>query len=184
MMEFLQLVPQTALCRSVRPCCPLSTASSTRETSHLQGVQCHRPHTACTYKISLSCCQGLRPHGPFRSQHNSPKSSQWAAWAPLSCWLVFRNSILQSRCVRSSNVLYPLVFVIVDFFRNELCLSSFTMLWFLLWLNSVYFMAVLKKFISVAVILDLSCFFSVQVSLPYSRVGIVWVLCILSLVCF
>jgi len=41
-----------------------------------------------------------------------------------------------------------------------------------------------KNFISASVFLDFSCFFSVQFSLPYSKVGIADVLCICSLVYF
>jgi hypothetical protein len=43
---------------------------------------------------------------------------------------------------------------------------------------------VFLTFVSTPVIQDLSCVFSVEVSLPYSRVGIARVLCICNLVCF
>jgi hypothetical protein len=52
----------------------------------------------------------------------------------------------------------------------------------LLWSNSVNFAGFLKKLISAAVILYLSCSFSVQVSLPYSEVGIAKVHCTRDLV--
>jgi len=48
----------------------------------------------------------------------------------------------------------------------------------------VCFSVFLKNFISAAVFLGSSCFFSVQCSLLYSKVGIADVLCICSLVYF
>jgi hypothetical protein len=48
----------------------------------------------------------------------------------------------------------------------------------------MYFAVFLKNFVSAAVILDLSCSFSVQISLSYRRVGNADVLYIISLVCF
>jgi Zn-dependent protease len=63
-------------------------------------------------------------------------------------------------------------------------LSSFIISRFLLWSYSVYFVVCIEHFISAAVIIALSCSCSVQVSLPYSAVGIARVLYICNLVCF
>jgi hypothetical protein len=66
---------------------------------------------------SSLCSQGLRPRAPFQSL-------QWPTWFPLSCWLVFHSSVRESESVHSVNILYPLVFSIVDFSRTD-CVSVF-----------------------------------------------------------
>jgi hypothetical protein len=77
---------------------------------------------------------------------------------------------------------YLYVFVRVEFFWNWLCYEFFHDMIFL-WLTD-YFAFLLKNFISAAVILDLSCFFSDHISLPHSGVSIARALYICNLVCF
>jgi hypothetical protein len=115
---------------------------------------------------STLCCQGLKPRGPFWSQYNNLEVSLMVSWVPPSCWLVYHNSIWESSSVHSVNV-YPFMFVIVDFFQDWLC--------FVLFLKNCFF---------ATVILGLSGFCNVQVSLSYSRASFASMLYTINLVCF
>jgi hypothetical protein len=65
------------------------------------------------------------------------KSLQLAAWLPLFCWLLFHNSIWESRSVHSVNMFYPFMFVSVDFFWNWLCFEFFHDI-FILWSQYIF----------------------------------------------
>jgi hypothetical protein len=124
-------------------------------------------------------------------------SGSWATWpipasvkmsvSSVRClsstfyWLVFRNSVRETGSLHSAIMLYPFVFVIVDFFWTGRVLSSFMIPWFLLWSNCVFF-GFPKKFhlcsCDAAVVLFL------PVSLWHSSVGIATVLHIRNPICF
>lgn len=113
------------------------------------------------------------------------KSLQRANWASLfSCLLVFHNRVLESRSVHSTNMFYSFLLPKDDFLP---WLVAFLVLsWYLgsFYGQTLHYAVFLKHFITAAVILDLSCSFSVQASLSYSRVGAAGVLYVHHLVCF
>jgi hypothetical protein len=76
------------------------------------------------------------------------------------------------------------VLVIDDFFQNWSCFEFCNDVLIPSMFRKNVFCSFLRNFTFVAVILDLSGSFSVQVSLPYGRVGSAGVLCIHNMVCF
>jgi hypothetical protein len=99
------------------------------------------------------------------------KSVQWAARIPLSCWLVFHNSVRESEicpfyehiisiCPCNSWIYFPELVVFWDF--HDILIPFVG--------KRYVFCGFPKNSITAAVIRDLCCSFSVRVSLSYSRV--------------
>jgi hypothetical protein len=66
--------------------------------------------------IFTSYFQGIRPSGPFRTQHN-PEIPSIGVMCSFIVPFVFDSTVRQSDRVRATNVSYPFIVMVVDWFH-------------------------------------------------------------------